>query len=215
MEQPAEGTQKVGHNLLERLATILLALATVATAWCAYQSTVWSGVQEYQLHDADLVNMNVSSYRQTAMQQTTIDIMGFVNYLNAVATHQDSLARFYQKRFPPHLRPAFDAWVALKPGINPDAPLTPFQMKEYLVPETKLANQLAVEYQAKFNQASDSNTHSEHYVLLTVIFASVMFFGGITSNISGLTTKRAVVIGSAVLLIISIGWMMTFPILVR
>lgn len=201
--------------MLERIATVLLALATVATAWCAYQSTVWSSVQEYQLHDADTVYLEVQSLRTMAMQKSTIDVMAFINYLNAVAKDEDSLASFYQKRFPPHMLPAFNSWVALKPGINASAPLTPFQMKEYAVPETIRADSLQREYKVMFQTASESNSHSEHYVLLTVIFASVMFFGGITSNIGSLSTKTAIVVGSMVLLVGAVTWMLTFPTVVR
>lgn len=203
------------HQLLERVATVLLALATVATAWCAYQSTVWSSVQEYQLHDADTVYLEVQALRTMSMQQTTIDVMAFINYLNAVAKDEDSLASFYQKRFPKRMLPAFNAWVALTPGTNPKAPLTPFQMKEYVVPETRRADSLQHEYKVMFQTASESNAHSEHYVLLTVIFASVMFFGGITSNIGSLSTKTSIVIGSALLLLSAVAWMLTFPTVVR
>ncbi|MBI2793177.1 MAG: hypothetical protein HYX66_00830 [Ignavibacteria bacterium] len=203
------------HHLLERIATVLLALATVATAWCAYQSTVWSSVQEYQLHDADTVYLEVQALRTLSMQKTTIDVLAFINYLNAVAKDEDSLASFYQKRFPVRMLPAFNAWVALKPGTNPSAPLTPFLMKEYRVPETLRADSLQSEYKGMFKTASESNAHSEHYVLLTVIFASVMFFGGITSNIGSLSTKTSIVIGSTILLLSAVAWMLTFPTVVR
>ena len=42
--------------------------------------------------------------------------------------------------------------------------------------------------------ARSANSHAEHYILLTVIFASVLFFGGIASNISSPGTKKLVVI---------------------
>jgi hypothetical protein len=37
------------EHWMEIASAILLALATVATAWCAYQSTLWAGVQTFRL----------------------------------------------------------------------------------------------------------------------------------------------------------------------
>lgn len=45
MTADTEGRGEHLHRRAELLATILLAVAAVATAWSSYQSARWSGVQ--------------------------------------------------------------------------------------------------------------------------------------------------------------------------
>ena len=83
--------------------------------------------------------------------------------------------------FPPELRAATDAWRKTNPLTNPDAPRSPFDMPGYQVAEQvsqeleQLANQKAAE-------ANDANELADRYVLLTVIFATSLFFCGISGK---------------------------------
>ena len=83
------------------------------------------------------------------------------------------------------------------------------------MPDNLKADSLQIEYTERVQSARESNTHSEHYILLTVIFASVLFFGGITSNIGSTATKAVIVTASSLLLIGSVVWMLTFPMIIR
>lgn len=74
---------------------------------------------------------------------------------------------------------ALDAWLKTDPLNDHSAPLNPFKLPEYIQPELREAqqqNDLAAEKQSSAYQASK---HGDRYVLLTVLFASVLFFGGI------------------------------------
>ncbi len=200
---------------MEAIATVLLSVATVATAWCAYQSTVFGGVEEFELHEAEATKGEVYAMRALTTQLKMLDVSLFTNWANANATGTKVLADFYESRFPPRLKKAFDAWSATDPLNNPTAPKHPFIMPEYKVAEEMRADSLQSVYASKVQAARNINSHSEHYVLLTVIFASVLFFGGIASNITSLPTKVAIVIGSAIILLASLVWMFTFPMIVR
>ena len=202
-------------RLLETLATILMAVATVATAWCAYQSTVFGSVQEFDLHEADVLNRQVNSLRIKSFQRSMIDVQLFTNWANAVGTDKPELAAYYETLFTPRMKPAFNAWKALDPLNNPSAPRHFFFMKEYVVEDDVQADSLQAVYGTRLAKAGESNSHSEHYILLTVVFASVLFFGGITSNLKSIPTKTALVAGSALLLIGSVIWMLTFPMIIR
>ena len=86
---------------------------------------------------------------------------------------------FLAQRFLPEIKPAVEAWLKLDPLNNPAAPSSPFRMAEYAQKETaEVARQ--EEPAAKAMAASrEARRCSDDYVLLTVIFASVLFFGGI------------------------------------
>ena len=203
------------HVLLETLATVLMAVATVATAWCAYQSTVWASEQEFALHEADMLSREVVELRNKGLLTRQVDVDVFLTWGRAYTTGDSVLKKYLESTMEPPMRAALEAWVALRPAINLDAPRHPFRMEQYWVQAERDADSVDVVYQEAFRKASDSNSHSEHYVLLTVILASVLFFGGITSNIDSIKTKTAMVIGSSILLISSVIWMLTFPMIIR
>ncbi|RPI67311.1 MAG: hypothetical protein EHM43_08785 [Ignavibacteriae bacterium] len=209
----SEPTQQ--HSRFEMIATVLMAVATIATAWCAYQSTVWSGVQEFALHDAETMNRQVGTLRTLALQRSMVDLGLYQSFLNARFDNKETLAQFYRDRFPPRFKVPFEKWYAQDPFNNPNAPSHPFVMKEYVVPENVEADSLHTKAMENLATAQDSNAHSEHYILLTVIFASVLFFGGITSNIQDLRTKKFLVVVSMILLAASCIWMLTFPMMLR
>ena len=120
-----------GRNWVELVATVLLALATVATAWSGYQSTRWNGEQAKAGARANALRIDSAKAAGLANSQTEIDVATFTQWVNAYAQEQTELADFYFKRFREEFRPAVDAWVATRPLQNPDAPLTPFAMPQY------------------------------------------------------------------------------------
>ena len=203
------------HVLLETMATVLMAVATVATAWCAYQSTVWASEQEFALHQSDVLNREAVELRNKGILIRQVDVELFLTWGEARTTNNKVLEDYIYTTFAPPMKAALDAWIESDPKNNPDAALHPFQLDEYYVEEERQADSVRVEYEKQFQAAWNSNSHSEHYVLLTVILASVLFFGGITSNINSVQTKIAMVIGSSILLIGSVIWMLTIPMIIR
>ena len=192
-----------------------MAVATLSTAWSAYQSTVWGSIQEFDLHTASVQNDEINSLRGTAMQFKMVDVSLFTNWANAEGANIPNLSKFYYDRFPPRMRTAFDAWMALDPLNDTTAPKHFFGMKEYVVPQEVSADSVQVIYKASVIKARTANSNAEHYMLLTVIFASVLFFGGISSNMKSPGTRKAIVIGGALMLGVAVTWMLTFPMILR
>src|SRR5262245_56944784 len=116
---------------LEVLVTLLLAFATVATAWSAYQARVWTGEQSKKTAQATAARITVNRDAGLANRQVEIDVATFVQWINARAQDDTRLADFYEARFRDEFRPAIDAWIATKPLQDPSAPATPFAMPEY------------------------------------------------------------------------------------
>ena len=108
--------------------------------------------------------------------------MTFSNWLNATATKQDDLAKFYEQRFRPEFKAAFTAWLATKPQENPDAPPSPFAMPEYKLAEIEESERLEQEATATFEQGKSADQQSDNYVLNTVYLASVLVFAGVLSR---------------------------------
>ena len=167
---------------VEFFGALVLSAATVATAWCAYQAVLWSGDETKFYFEATVAQVDSAQLENTAMQRAGFHIALFVEYMAALSQDNQVLADFLYQRFPPELKTATDAWLAEDPFNNPDAPASPFKMPEYSLPEQVAAeemDQVAIE---KFTKAGQADEHADNYVLLTVIFAMVLFFSGISGK---------------------------------
>ena len=165
------------------MATILLALATVASAWCAYQSTRWSGVQANGLSESNLINTQSVAEFNRADQLTAIDVGMFIQYIVATAQNEQKASEFIQTRFRPEMKKAFKAWLVTNPINNPNAPSSPFVMPEYTSSTRDGAQRLVKESGRVFEKAKEANQQADEYVLLTVLFTSVLFFCGLSTTI--------------------------------
>jgi hypothetical protein len=81
------------------VSTVLLALATVATAWAAYQSRQWTGVQAQATSRATATRIAENRVSALANRQVQIDVATFVQWLDARQQHHPELANFYRVRF--------------------------------------------------------------------------------------------------------------------
>ena len=132
---------------------MLLAVATVATAWSGYQSTRWNGEQAKAAARANALRIDSAKAARLANTQTEIDVATFTQWVNAYAQKQTELADFYFKRFRKEFKPAVDAWVATRPLKNPNAPLTPFAMPQYKLAARAEADRLDAEAEVYAAQA--------------------------------------------------------------
>ena len=81
---------------LELTSTVLLALATVATAWAAYQSRQWTGEQALATSRATASRIAENRAAAVANRQVQIDIATFIQWLDARQQHDPRLADFYR-----------------------------------------------------------------------------------------------------------------------
>ena len=157
---------------------VVLSLATTASAWCAYQSTLWGGVQTFRLHAATTASRKAGELNIAALEFRSFDASIALSFMDAVARGDEQQQKFLRGRFRPELKKAMDAWLATDPLHNPDAPRGPFIMAEYVQQELLDAKRLEELATEQFSAAQHANETSDTYVLLTVMFASVLFFGG-------------------------------------
>jgi hypothetical protein len=201
-----------GRTRVEFFATVLLALATVATAWSGYQSTRWNGEQSKAAARANGLRIASAKAAALANSQTEIDVATFTQWVNAYAQKQTELANFYFKRFREEFRPAVDAWIATKPLKNPAAPLTPFTMAQYKLEARAEADRLDAAAETYAAQARRSIQRSSNYVLGVVLFASALFFAGMSTKLISPKLRVAMlVMGCAVFLATAL-WIATSPV---
>ncbi len=197
---------------LEVISAILLSLATVASAWCAYQSARWNGVQALSFSAANGARTELVRMSNTALQLTSIDVGMFVQFAAAYSEENQFLMDFLYERFRPEMKTALDAWVALEPLKNPDAPSSPFAMDAYKSAAQDESDRLLGVAEEKLKEASQANQTSDNYVLLTVMFASVLFFGGISTKFDAFRIRAALIAFAVLIFATGLFILATYPI---
>lgn len=195
---------------IELVAALLLALATIAAAWCAYQSTRWGGVQADAYARAGAARQESVRASSRAFTETVVDVQVFQSWIEATNAEDDRLATFYEERFRPEFVPAFEAWLASSPpGTIP--PGSPFAMPEYVLAESTLSDDLEREAEASTAEARAANQTGDNFVLLAVIFASVLFFAGVGTKFEGYRVRVAMVTFAGVMFGLALLFVFSLP----
>jgi hypothetical protein len=181
-EEPAAPYVSKREKRFEVVATVLLAFAALATAWTGYQASLWDGVQSSNYTQASAARTQAAQFRTEANQFRLADLSVFENYIDATIDVDEELASFYRDRFRPEFVPAFEAWEALDPFNDPNAPPSPFAMPEYQLEPDVQATALEVRASTLFSEGEDANTYSDIYTMSTLLFAVVLFFAAISER---------------------------------
>ena len=196
---------------IDLLATILLSVAAVATAWATYQAAHWRSEQGLAGNRSVAARVQANRASGIANRQIQIDALTFTHWVDAY-THKDAkLAAFYFRRFRPEFRPAVTAWAATKPLTNPDAPLTPFSMPQYRSAENAEADRLEAKGAAQSMVAQADVQRADRYTLCVVLFATALFFAGISTRLRTVGSRTFVLAMGWVLFFSALGWLLTFP----
>jgi hypothetical protein len=196
----------------ELAATVLLAIAAVATAWAAYQSARWHGEQAKAQSASIAARVESTRTANVANRQAQIDVALFTQWVDAYARDETELAGFYRKRFRTEFQPAFKAWVATRPRTNRSAPLSPFAMPQYDLAATAQADRLEGQAGAFSEDVGRFIQRADDYSLTVVLFAASLFFAGISTRLHS-PTARIVVLGLGYALFLgSLIWIATFPV---
>jgi hypothetical protein len=197
---------------IEVVATVLLAVAAVATAWSSYQAARWNGEQAKAAGRTNALRIDAARAQGLSEAQKQVDVATFTSWVDAYARDERELAAFYFKRFREEFKPAMNAWVATRPRQNPDAPLTPFAMPQYRVAAEEEAERLSAEAELSASTVRLNIQRSTNYVLGVVLFAVSLFFAGMSTKLRSERLRMvAVGMGCAVFLGTAI-WMTTFPV---
>jgi hypothetical protein len=197
---------------LELAATVLLAMAAVATAWAAYQSARWHGQQAESQSASIAARVESTRTANVANRQAQIDVALFTQWVDAYARDETKLAAFYRKRFRDEFQPAFKAWVATKPRTNPAAPLSPFTMPQYKLAATAQADRLEAQAGEASQRVGNFIQRADNYSLTVVLFAASLFFAGISTRLRSPTSRMAVLGLGYALFLGSAIWIATFPV---
>ena len=161
---------------VEPVAALLMALATLSTAWCGYQSAAWTRQSNRLMNEFNTLERRAGLLTVQGTQQATIQTGMFMQALAAQQAGNEKLLNFYLERFPPELRKAYDAWMAQKPFENPNDDPHPVVPNLYEMRGTQEAAEATAKAAASQQEARKAGTISGQYLANTVLFATVLFF---------------------------------------
>lgn len=179
-ESAAEVAQR--KRWLEPIAALIMALATVGTAWCTYQSAAWTRHSNRASNQFNILERKAGLLNIQGMQTLTIQTAMFMEVLAAQQAGNQKLADYYVQRFPPDVRKAYDAWIAQKPFENPNADPHPFVPNLYEMRGTKEIADANTNAATQIEDARKASSVSAQYLANTVLFAAVLFFANAASK---------------------------------
>jgi hypothetical protein len=167
---------------VEAVAALLMALATLSTAWCSFESAAWTRQSNRLMNEFNALERRAGLLSLQGMQQATIQTAMFTEVLAAKQAGNDQLVNFYVERFPPELRKAYDAWMAQKPFENPNADPHPFVPNLYEMRGSREAAAASAKAANSQREAGNAGSISGQYLANTVLFATVLFFANASAK---------------------------------
>jgi hypothetical protein len=196
----------------EVLATVLLAVAAVATAWSGYQASRWNGEQAKASGATNAIRIDAARAQGLSQAQTQVDVATFTQWVDAYAHEDTQLADFYFKRFRKEVRPAVEAWLATRPLRNAEAPLTPFAMPQYKLAAAAEAERLDVEAELSAATVRRNIQRASNYILGVVLFSVSLFFAGMSTKLSDTRLRTITLALGYVVFLGSLIWIATSPV---
>ncbi len=202
------------EDIIEIIEAVLLSLATIVTAWSAYQAALWDGEQSALYTEASAARAEGNRLSGLADTQVTVDLSEYETWLAAETEGDSQLATLIRRQMRDGLAAALDAWIeagGLERTRNA-VPASPFSMPEYQVAERGESDARIAEAEEHFKDGEEANRRSDKYVLVTVVFALVLFVVGIGSKFKNILVRAGLAAFGGVALLLGTIFMVLQPV---
>ena len=176
-----QSSEAASRGKVDFIASLLMAAATLSSAWCAFQASVWNGVQTRVLAMVSVAQFSGS--RQSSIMNRNVGVDGgvFLRYVDADLHGDPKSTAFLRANARPEFRPALEAWIRDVAAGRKDSPL-PFYRPEYRLVAQKEIETIDADVERQLGVANAANNHSDMFVLHTVLFALSLMFLGATAQ---------------------------------
>ncbi|TXL81676.1 hypothetical protein FHP25_03865 [Vineibacter terrae] len=195
----------------EMLIAVVMGVATLATGWSSYQSSLWGGIQTFRLADMGSIGRQAAVKEVELGQQHVLELFMLERFLDAHEDGDERRAGFLLGRLSPELQAATRAWLESHPKDNPKAARSPFQVEGYVQPGADALAELRRKQAAAYAAADNANRTSDSYVRITVFFGLVLFLAGISAVLKGRWPRRGLVAASVVILVVTLFFLARMP----
>ena len=185
-------------RILEIVTVLLLGVATVGSAWSAYQVSRWNGVETDEARASAVFRIEASREYALATQLVSYDSATVGQYAAAVADDNQALQDFLRDTLVrPGFLPVFESWEAqVAAGEKPTNLLAD---EEYLGDLFDASGAAEADAVAATVRSEAAGSNADDYISLTLFFASALFFAGITASFSN-RLSRLILTGAGAIL---------------
>jgi hypothetical protein len=189
-------------RLIEIVTVLLLGVATVGSAWSAYQVARWNGVETDEARASAAFRIDGSREFALATQLVAYDSATVGQVAAAAADDNEALLDFLRETLVrPGFRPVLASWQE-----QVDAGEIPTNLladQEYL--DDLFADSIAADAQAAAatERGEEAGGYADDYIQLTLFFASALFFAGITASFSNRLSKLTLLVGAGAILAVA------------
>lgn len=196
---------------IEILTVVLLALATVGSAWSAFQVSRWNGVETDEARRSASLRIDASREYALVTQTVAYDAAAVSQYAQAVSSENTNLQRFIRETIVrPGFLPILDSWE--EQIAADELPTNLLQNQEYLDGLLAPSRDLDARALAATEQSEASGDTADDYIRLTLFFASALFFAGITASFSTRAPKIALLVAAGVTLAVAGALLVDYPV---
>jgi hypothetical protein len=216
----AEHREHAEHPTAEHVArdrwisiaeAVMLSIVALLAAWSGYSAAKWSTHSSISLAHASSTRTKASLAELQANQIRTLDSVSFNAAETAYVSRDTRLLKLDLRRMRPGYLPAVNAWLALHPLTNPNAPPDPSYMPQYRIAQEAQARGLNAQADAYFSEGESAAGTADKYVRLTVLLAAVLFLVGIGSRFPVRLARYGLNAVAGVLLVISVVQLLGLP----
>jgi hypothetical protein len=198
-------------RLIEIVTVVLLAVATVGSAWSAYQVARWNGVETDEARSSGASRIDASREYSLATQIVAYDAAAVSQFGQAVAAGNEELQEFLRETI---IRPGFEP-ILQQWRDEIDAGMVPTNLLEnddYLRELFAESDELDAASLAAAQRSEEAGDNADGYVRLTLFFATALFFAGITASFSSRTARIMLLSAAGVTVAIAIGLLASYPV---
>ena len=198
-------------RLIEIVTVVLLAIATVGSAWSAYQVARWSGTETDEARNSGSLRIDASREYSLATQIVAYDAAAVSQFGQAVAAGNEDLQQFLRETI---IRPGFEP-ILQQWREEIDAGTVPTNLLEnddYLRELFATSDELDAASLAATQRSEEAGDNADGYVRLTLFFATALFFAGITASFNSRLARIMLLSAAGVTVAIAIGLLVSYPV---
>jgi len=196
----------------EPVVAILMAVTTLGTAWCSYESAKWNGESSGDAAQADRLERHAAALHFEGNQIMNTQITIFMGLIDAQLSGNEKVANFYSSRLGGELRKAYDAWLEQKPFENPKAAPHPFVPELYQPRFTKEVKEALTDAARHSERAKKKGSIAATYLANTVLFAMVLFFAGAAGKFDSRRVRLGALFFAIAVFLFAFVRMVTLPV---
>lgn len=208
----SQSSAEAKRSWFEPVTAVLMALTTLATAWCSYESSRWSNQSSNDSSTAATLEREANALHAEGNQALSTQVTMFLDLLHAQLTGEDKVVKFYQPRMGGELRTAYDAWMAQKPFENPQAAPHPFVPELYhprFADEVKEKRTKSAEHSLASNKEGRT---AATYLANTVLFATVLFFAATANKFDHRAVRQSTIFFAVAVFLFAIVRLIMLPV---